>query len=206
MSTRDKRYDDDFANLDPAEAKELAEVADLLRADRHEPEDEKFWASLQQRIVNEVEVTPLPKAAEAGRSGKRKRSLFGWFYRPFLATVGAAAVVAVALWGLGRYSDEPLDEAPDAPIASHDDTTETGPLVVPDELWSDGFLAHKANDLYDDEYVYEDEYAYDDEYAYYDDEYETNDDYIFSYELDSPWGLGDLSEDELLALESILEG
>lgn len=212
MSNENRRYGDDFKDLDPREADELAEVADLLRADRFEPESENYWSALQQRIVNEVEVTPLPRRAGAEQSSwwrRVTRALQGSRLRPAVAGGSAIAAVALVLWAVGRAPEEPSRELPDVPVATHDDDEPVEPLVVPDDLWSDGFLVHQMggvnevswDDDSDDEYLasYEEEYD-DDELD------EDEDDYAFSYGLGSQWGLDDLSDDELLELESMLEG
>lgn len=196
---------DDFTGLGPNEARELAEVADLLRSDQPQPSD-SFMQSLHQRIMNEVAVTPVAgRQAETPRQSWWSRmasALFTGTMRPALAATGAVALVALVTWAmLDRPSGTPLGPETPKPQAMDMPLAAVPTIDVPDELLQDGFLSHTPYSADD----WEDDLATDDAWVWYaEDDLDSEDDY--SYGLGTYWGLDDLTNDELLALEEMFEG
>lgn len=207
--SRKPKDQDEFAGLDPAEAAELREVADLLKADQPVPEGEHFWQKFHQQIMNEVAVTPIPGGSNAPEPFLRRvlGGMFSGRLRPAIATACAVAMVAGAIWIVGRESEAPLTDVPEDVIQVAQELEE--PLTVPEELWEDGFLANRFDDemaTADDDWLQGDDYYFD-EFDDYDEEYE-DDYYLGSYTFGegSSWGLDDLTDEELLALEGMFEG
>lgn len=215
MSVR-RSNEDELAGLDPVEAHALREVADMLRADRFVPEDEHFWDALQQRISNEVAVTSLPSDRDRARPQPRSLSarlnqLFrGLRARPAAILLPATAILAI--WLLFSTTGEGDDEAEPAPsialpsLQEGDDSRIAQPegVEIPEELWSDGFLAHGSIEADEEDALdaYADEWS---PYAGVEDAYPDNALY-YSSSFVSPWGLEELTEEELIALEALLEG
>jgi len=207
--SRKPKDQDEFAGLDPTEAAELREVADLLKADQPTPEDEHFFQKFHQQIMTEVAVTPIPGRGDDS-DPFLKRLVTGMFsgrLRPAIATACAVAMVAGAIWLVGRDTGTPPENKPEDVIQVAQELE--APLTVPEELWEDGFLANRFDDelaVADDSWLSGDDYYFDD-YDDYDEAYE-DDYYLGSYTFGegSSWGLDDLTDEELLALEGMFEG
>lgn len=217
---------DDFLGLDPAEARELEALAERLRADQPRRADPDFFAALQQRIMNEVEVTPLPGTSRDIRASAPRpfARLLAWLRSSPVAMTGAlAAAVAVllALWvssqDPGADQALPLPDAPGAPgtgpLAGSDHeldpALDDAPVAVPDDLWDDGFLAYSwdiQSDAEGDELLalLEEggEPLVDDGSA---EPMGSEDELGYAGDWGA-WSLDDLSDEELLALERALEG
>lgn len=209
---------DDFAELEPTEAQELAELAEQLKNSQYDegfdPNDERYWANLNQQIMGQIAVTPLPQ--KKGIIGKLWPRFFGQrenhrFFVPALASVmvALATFVVIVLLSQNPAGDLELLPLPNPEFADNtdnaegDDTAVAG-FEIPDEFWEDGFFVHRTvemaeADLFDWDY---DEYEDDDE-----------DELFFSEtasylddDNNALWGLNDLTLDELYELEAMLDG
>ena len=210
---------DDFAELEPTEAQELAELAEQLKTTRYDegfdPNDDRYWANLNQKIMNQVAVTPLPK--KKNPFNKLWSGLFGQndkrrFFTPAFASIMAAVVTLVVILLLsqnpaGDQNLLPLDTPEFADNTDNNEGTETAvaSLEIPDELWEDGFFIHRTVEMAEADLF---DWEYDDE------EGDDEDELLLSSEtasyLDDDanglWGLSDLTLDELYELEAMLDG
>jgi len=210
---------DDFAELEPTEAQELAELAEQLRNTRYDegfdPNDDRYWANLNQKIMNQIAVTSLPKKRSlfnnlwSGLFGQRKERRF---FTPAFASIMAAVVtlVVILLLSQNQAGDQdllPLESPEFTDNTDNNEETETAiaRFEIPDELWEDGFFIHRTAemaeaDLFDWEYddVEEDD---EDELLLFSETASYLDD-----ESNALWGLNDLTLDELVELEGMLDG
>jgi hypothetical protein len=214
---------DDFLDLDPVEARELEALAERLRADQPMRDDPDFFAALQRRIMNEVEVTPLP-GTRSNRTAAPSRPfarLAAWLRSSPVATTGALAAAVAVLLAIWVMSQDPgADDAlptPDGPTLSNtralagagddpDPSVDEVPEAVPDELWDDGFLAYSwdiQSDAEGDELL---ALLEGDETTAADVAADESDEELGYVDDWGAWSLDELSTDELLALERALEG
>ncbi|MBN1946399.1 MAG: hypothetical protein JW797_12035 [Bradymonadales bacterium] len=216
------RHHDDLDLRDETRDPQLDRLVEALREDRYTPEDEQYWAALGQRICNELMVTPLPtrKPRAVRRLGRRIRRWLGFELpgrRPVWLTVAGVAAVGLALLAIWPKSPEELEtptpltslEKPAAPEVAPIPVIEPQPLteetsqtvvalVLPDALWSQGFLSHKSYRL-SDELVKS--------WAESDDDTE-----VSPYAWEDPfadtdmWTLRGLTQEDLDQIEQLLDG
>ena len=158
-------HDLELDGVDPREADALREITDALRSDRHEPDDPYFWEALQRRIINEIAVTPqsqapslvAPPEARPGTLRKRFAALRRWLLGESTHRASAAGVtvaIALVLVLLVLTKDRPQQPigrspAPEGPLvmtpesAGRSGAVGGAERVIPEELWSEGFLANR---------------------------------------------------------------
>jgi hypothetical protein len=197
MSGRDN-HSNEFEGLSEAEARELSEIADQLRAGRYQPHHDKVFSVLHQRIVGEIEVTPLPAPEPKRRPGGLLARLFGTRTGQLAVAFGAAAAImlAVTLTDMEIVDDEIPIVRDDGNLGSDDNVAA---MEIPDDLWEEGFMAEALAYLDDDDLS--DFYGSDDGEDLYDPVAYGN-----PYDPGGYWLIDELSDDELTALEGRLEG